>query len=60
MIGGEYLIHFMKKNVKIAFWNTTVSAVRIIPVPDVLAVDSVSVNRRELIRGIIQPVARFL
>jgi len=37
-----------------------VSAVRIIPVPDVLAVDSVSVNRRELIRDIIQPVARFL
>lgn len=45
---------------KIAFWNTTMPVIRIILVPGVLAVDSVSMNRRQLIRVIIQLVTRFL
>lgn len=49
-----------KKILEVAFWKAPVSVLRIILVPGILAIDSVSVNRRQLIKGIIQLVTRSL
>lgn len=49
-----------KKILEVAFWKAPVSVLRIILVPGILATDSVSVNRRQLIKGIIQLVTRSL
>lgn len=62
MIGGEHLIYCIgeKKILEVAFRKAPVSVLRIILVPGILAIDSVSVNRRQLIKGIIQLVTTSL